>query len=188
MKIFVWLHNNGLQDSKGSNNAKHLYWESAYVTVSLSHWLALLWWPSAWQPCGRVLACQNAINSGRLAKRRERWRADSFYSLPLAQKSFFEVVDGKFMIFATCKKYKHRERCKPGCTGSQAKFKISKPFCFLLMWDFKLWFTLLTAIRSDVYLFLLQDIPTHWGKWRDGSARPLQNGRIQTFLRSTQKT
>ena len=184
----MWLHNDGLQGPKGSNNAKHLYWESAYVTVSLSHWLALLWWPSAWQPCGRVLACQNAINSGRLSKRRERWRADSFYSLPLAQKSFFKVVDGKFTTVAMYKKYKHRETCKSGCTVSQAKLEVSKDFCFLLMWDFKLWLTLLTAIRSDVYLFLLQDIPTHWGKWRDGSARPLQNGRIQTFLRSTQKT
>ena len=145
----MWLHNDGLQDPKGSNNAKHLYWESAYVTVSLSHWLALLWWPSAWQPCGRVLACQNAINSGRVAKRWERWRADSFYSLPLAPKKFFEVVDGKFMMSPTCKKYKHRETCKLECTVSQAKLEVSKDFCFLLMWNFKLWFTLLTAIRRD---------------------------------------
>ena len=162
----MWLHNDGLQDSKGSNNAKHLYWESAYVTVSLSHWLALLWWPSAWQPCGRVLACQNPINSRRLATRRERWRADSFYSLPLAQKSFFKVVDGKFTTVAICKKYKHREICRSGCTVSKAKLEISKDFYFLLMWDFKLWLTLLTAIRNDVYLLLLSEFPTHWGNLR----------------------
>ena len=183
----MWLHNDVPQVPKGSNNTKHSYREGAYVTMPWAQWLALVWWPSAWQPCGRVLACQNAINSGRLAKRREHWRADSFYSLPLAQKSFFEVVDGKFMVFATCKKYKHRERCKPGCAGSQAKFKISKPFCFLLMWDFKLWLTLLTAIRSDVYLFLLQNVSTHWENLHDRALRLLQNGCIQTFLCSTQK-
>ena len=159
----MWLHNDVPQVPKGSNNAKHLYWESAYVTVSLSHWLALLWWPSAWRPCGRVLACQNAINSGRLAKRRERWCADSFYSLPLAQKSLFEVVDGKFTTVATCKKYKYRERCKLECTESQAKLEISKNFYFLLMYDFKLWLTLLTAIRNGVYFLSLPEFSMHWG-------------------------
>ena len=162
----MWLHNNGLQVPKVSNNTKHPYWESAYVTVPWVQWLALLWWPSAWQPCGRVLACQNAINSGRLAKRRERWRADSFYSLLLAQKSFFEVVDGKFTTVAICKKYKHREIWRSGCTVSKAKLEISKDFYFLLMWDFKLWLTLLTAIRSDVHLYLLPELPTHWGNLR----------------------
>ena len=82
-----------------------------------------------WQGVG----LQNAINPGRLAKRRERWRADSFYSLPLAQKKFFEVVDGKFTTVAMCKKYKHRETCKSGCTVSKAKLEISKDFYFLLM-------------------------------------------------------